>query len=236
MRKLTRCAAGIGVVGMLLSGQAMGLDAVTACQDISQPTTAVTACKAAIDSGTWTGRDAAWAWNNLGLALAAERRFLAAISAYSKALELDPDNVAALGNRGNARAALGDMIPALADHSRVVELDPKNASAWHNRGADHEDMGQYKNALADYNQAIALDPAHVGAHIGRATANCKMGRVKTSAQARLDAVSKGLIDATELQVQLQKEGFYRGKIDGVFGKGSRAALRAWTRKGCLAPA
>ena len=225
-----------GGIAVLLNGPAVALDVVAACQNVAQPATAAQACQTAIDSGTWSGRDVAWAWNNLGLAHAADRRFLAAISAYTKALELDPDNTAALSNRGTAHAALGDLIPALADHSKVVELDPKSASAWHNRGTDREDMGQHKKALADYNQAIALDPKHVGAHIGRATANCKLGRVKTSAKARLDAVNKGLIDATDLQVQLQSEGFYRGKIDGVFGKGSRAALRAWTREGCLAPA
>ena len=35
---------------------------------------------------------------------------------------------------------------------------------------------------------------------------------------------------------LQAEGFYKGAIDGLFGKGSRAALWAWTRNGCLAGA
>ncbi|MEM7061095.1 MAG: tetratricopeptide repeat protein [Pseudomonadota bacterium] len=206
---------------------------ITPCQAITTPAQAITACEAAIASGRWSGKDLAWAWNNLGLAQAAERRFLAAIKAYDEALALDPDYAAALANRGNTHAALGDLIPALADHERVVALTPKDASAWMNRGADHEDMGQYKKALADYNQAIKLDPDHRGAHIGRATANCKLGRSKTSAKHRLAAITKGLIDPTEMQVVLQKEGFYRGKIDGIFGKGSRAALRQWTRKGCL---
>lgn len=246
---LKRCSTGGWILaGLLMAGaSAQGKEAanpsvapapvadpmVRDCQAIGTPASALAACQTAIASGKWTGRDLAWAWNNLGLAHATERRFLAAITAYTKAVALDPDYAPALGNRGNAHAALGDLIPALADHDRVVALTPDDASAWHNRGADHEDMGQYKKALADYDQAIKLDPRHRGAHIGRATANCKLGRTKTSAKHRLAAITKGLVDPTEMQLVLQKEGFYRGKIDGIFGKGSRAALRQWTRKGCL---
>lgn len=241
-------AVGWCLTGVLLAGgHALGKEAanpearptpeidplVRDCQAIDTPASALVACQTAIASGKWTGRDLAWAWNNLGLAHAAERRFLAAITAYTKALALDPNYAPALANRGNAHAALGDLIPALADHERVVDLTPDDASAWQNRGADHEDMGQYKKALADYDQAIKLDPRHRAAHIGRATANCKLGRTKTSAKHRLVAITKGLIDPTEMQITLQSEGFYKGKIDGIFGKGSRAALRNWTRRGCL---
>ncbi|MEM9138812.1 MAG: tetratricopeptide repeat protein [Pseudomonadota bacterium] len=209
---------------------------VRACQAMDQPENAAIACRRAIASGRWTGAKAAWAWTNLGLANAAQRRFLAAIKAYDRALEAVPDYAPALANRGNAHAALGDMLSALADHDRALALEPDNPSAWMNRGADREDLGQYRAALEDYAQAIKLDPRHRGAHIGLATARCKLGQAKASAEARLRAVEKGLIDAKALQVTLQDEGFYKGAIDGIFGKGSRAALRAWTRAGCVAPA
>lgn len=209
---------------------------VAACRALDDPDTAETACRAALDSGAWPGKDGAWAWNNLGLALMAQRRWLAAIEAFDAALVAVPEYAPALSNRGNVHAALGDMQRALADHSRAVELDPSYVAALHNRAVDHEEMGNHRAALADYRAVIKLDPAHAGARIGLASASCKLGRVKASAKARLEAVNGGYIDAVAMQELLKRSGFYRGPIDGIFGKGSRAALRAWTRRGCLPPA
>ncbi len=211
-------------------------DDVAGCQVLDAPREAAAQCSALISAKTTPPADLAWAYNNRGLARAAIGDYLRAIEDYTRALALNPGYAPALSNRGNAHAALGDLLAALGDHSRAIELDPDYVAAWHNRGVDHEELGQYKNALEDYRQTISLAPDHKGSHVGLATANCKLGRVQTSAKARLAAIEKGLLDAVEMQELLKAEGFYRGPIDGIFGKGSRAALRAWTRKGCLAGA
>lgn len=208
---------------------------VVACTAVTDPG-AEAACQRAIDSGTWQGAEAAWAWNNLGLARAAAKRFPAAIEAYSQAIALDPGFAPAWSNRGNAHAALNDLLPAFEDHDKAVALDPAYVAARHNRGVDYEELGRYKEALADYRAVIEMAPSHRGAHVGIATANCKRGRVKASAEAHLVAINRGVITAVEMQERLRDDGFYKGAIDGIFGRGSRAALRAWTRKGCLPPA
>lgn len=208
-------------------------DPVLACQTRQ---TAIAACTAAIDSGTWHGAELAWAYNNRGIAHAARGDALKALADYSKAIELAPGDASAWSNRGSLHATLGDLHAALADHEKALELAPANASAWHNRGVDHEELGQHSKALQDYRKAIELDPGHRGSHIGLATAACKLGRIKASVAARLALIDKGLITAVEMQQILQQDGFYKGPLDGLFGKGSRAALRAWTRKGCLAQA
>lgn len=192
-------------------------------------------CSAAIDSGRWQGRDLAWAYNNRGLAHATAGAYLLAIDDYTQALTLDPAHLGALMNRGNAHAVLGDMLPALADHEAATALAPDRAAAWHNLAVTLEQLGRHKDALAAYRKAIKLEPRHRGAQTGLATANCKLSRIKASSEARLALVTKGLVPATEMQEILQRAGFYRGPIDGIFGRGSRAALRAWTRKGCLPP-
>ncbi|MEO1491159.1 MAG: tetratricopeptide repeat protein [Pseudomonadota bacterium] len=206
---------------------------IAACQRVEATGPAIDACSAIIDSPDWAGARAVWALNNRGLAHAARGNYLAALADYDAAIALDPDNAAAFSNRGNAHAALGDMLKALADHSRAIEIDPKYVSAWHNRGVDHEELGNPRAALADYRQALDLDPDHRGARLGLATANCRLGRAKTSSAARLDAINRGHIDPSAFQRVLQNAGHYRGPIDGKFGRGSRAALRAWTRAGCL---
>ena len=45
-------------------------------------------------------------------------------------------------------------------------------------------------------------------------------------------MEKGLVEPVALQSILKRDGFYKGPLDGLIGKGSRAALRAWTRAGC----
>ena len=230
MRAFALFALGSMLFGFIGSAQA---DRASDCQKPSEPALAIPACTAEIEGG---GVDTVWALNNRGLARAAKGDLLGAIADYDRALSIDPDHAPTLSNRGNAHAVLGDMLKALADHDRAVAIDPDYVAAWHNRGVDHEELGQYRDALNDYRKAISLSPGHRGSHIGLATANCKLGRVKASTEARLVAIQKGLIDAIEMQELLQAEGFYKGAIDGLFGKGSRAALWAWTRNGCLAGA
>lgn len=204
---------------------------VVACQNTE---TGIEACTAAIASARWAGADLAWAYTNRGLAWAARGDLLKALADHAKAIELAPNDPAGWTNRGNAHAILGDLLAALSDHERALELAPESASAWHNRAVDFEELGEHKKALADYRKALTLDPVHVGSHTGLATANCKLSRVKASMQLRLEMITKGLVEALDVQRLLKAEGFYKGPLDGLFGKGSRAALQAWTRKGCLA--
>ena len=233
MRQKVLCVV-LFVIG--LGGGVAHADPSASCQDLSNPEAALAACAEAIESGTWKGADLAWAYNNQGLAHAARGDYLRAISSYSEALSLKPDFAPAYSNRGNAHAELGDMLKALADHEQAVSFDPGFVAARHNLAVDREQLGQYRAALQDYRAVIKMAPGHRGSHVGLATASCKLGRVKASAEARLRAIEKGVLDPTDMQVLLQTEGFYRGPIDGIFGKGSRAALWAWTRKGCLAGA
>lgn len=211
-------------------------DPVTTCAMPEPSPVSLSACTALIDRNDGEPGSLAWALNNRGLAHAAGGAYLAALSDFSRAIQIAPDFAPAHSNRGNAHAALGDMQAALADHETAIRLAPDYVSAHHNRAVDLEEMGRYREALDAYRKVIALDPSHPGSHVGLATASCKLGRVKASAEARLAAVNKGHLDPTEMQQLLQSAGFYKGPIDGLFGKRSRAALWAWTRLGCLARA
>ncbi|MEM7210589.1 MAG: tetratricopeptide repeat protein [Pseudomonadota bacterium] len=196
--------------------------------------TGVEGCTAAIQSGYWQGDALAWAYTNRGLAHAATGQMLSAIADHSEAIKLRPDDPAGWTNRGNAHAVLGDLFAALKDHEMALDLAPTSASAWHNKAVDLEELGRHREALEGYRKALALDPGHRGSHLGLATASCKLSRVNASVKARLSMLERGLLDARAFQQQLKQDGFYGGPLDGLFGKGSRAALRAWTRKGCLA--
>ncbi len=226
------CVMFMSAVPQSVGGVEVTADVAT-CQRISDTEPAITACTTIIEKPDAEGAGAAWAFNNRALAYAARGDYLTALADYNAAIARNAEYAPAFSNRGNAHAALGDMVRALADHNRAIEIDPDYVAAWHNRGVDNEEMGNPRAAIEDYRKALSLDPDHRGSRIGIATANCRLGRAKTSAKARLEAITRGHIDAAEFQVILQMAGHYRGEIDGKFGRGSRAALRAWTRAGCL---
>jgi len=64
-------------------------------------------------------------WNNLGLALAYQRRAAEALEAFERALALDPGYALALVNRGRAKKDLGDRAGAREDLEAALRLlDP----------------------------------------------------------------------------------------------------------------
>ena len=63
-------------------------------------------------------------WLELGLARAAAKEWGAAIQAYDRAIELEPDHVKAHHNLANVYFRKGDFEPAAANYGRALELDP----------------------------------------------------------------------------------------------------------------
>jgi tetratricopeptide (TPR) repeat protein len=82
----------------------------------------------------------------------------AAVSAYTKALEVDPDSVRARSGRGYARAVATDYEGALEDLSRVLQHDPDLPRARRLRGIVYENLGRWDEALADYDAIIEDEP------------------------------------------------------------------------------
>jgi tetratricopeptide (TPR) repeat protein len=79
-----------------------------------------------------------------------------AIEAFTKAIELKPDDADAYFNRGNAKFKLGDKKGAIDDYNQVIKLKPDYASAYCNRGINKSDLGDKKRAIDDYNLAAKL--------------------------------------------------------------------------------
>ena len=69
--------------------------------------------------------------------------YYGAISDYTKAIELNPNDAAAYHNRGWSKNKLKDYNGAIADYNKAIELDPNYTDAYHNRGYS-------KNILEDY--------------------------------------------------------------------------------------
>lgn len=104
-----------------------------------------------------------------------------ASQAYRRALEDDPDLVAAIINLANIRYAKDELVEAQALYERAIYLDPTYFEAHFNLGNIHHDHARYSNAEVCYRAALTLNPDYPDAHFYLAVTLEKMGR---SADAR----------------------------------------------------
>ncbi len=105
-----------------------------------------------------------------------------AAQAYRRALDDDPDLVAALINLANIRYSRDELAEAQALYERAIVLDPTYFEAHFNLGNIHHDHARYVDAESAYRQALALNNAYPDAHFYLAVTLEKMGR---SVDARL---------------------------------------------------
>ncbi|MEI6154230.1 MAG: tetratricopeptide repeat protein [Deltaproteobacteria bacterium] len=99
-----------------------------------------------------------------------------AINAFSRAIVMNPQFIAAYNNRGIVYAEKGYYQQALNDYDRVITINPKYAPAYHNRGIAYFDLGNYKQALKDYDRAIKIDPKYAEAYSQRGMTYSYVGK------------------------------------------------------------
>ena len=81
-----------------------------------------------------------------------------AISDYTKAIEIDPNDSTAYYNRGLAKHNLKDYYGAISDYTKAIKLDPRNTDALDNRGLAKHNLEDYYGAISDYTRVIEINP------------------------------------------------------------------------------
>jgi tetratricopeptide (TPR) repeat protein len=139
-----------------MAGPELGDDIAT-CRDRSGDLkTRQDACERLITDNKATGKDLALAYAIRGDALFLKRNTDKAIEAYSKALELDPDNPGFLNARGWAYERRGKDDEAIADYNLALQKRPNFAVVYRNRGTLYLRKGALQSALDDFNAALRL--------------------------------------------------------------------------------
>lgn len=85
----------------------------------------------------------------------------AAISCYSKAFELNPKHIYALGARAAIYLNNKQYQKAIEDLNRVLVLKPACAKAHHYRAEAKRNLSKYKEALDDEIEAVRLDSTNI---------------------------------------------------------------------------
>ena len=117
----------------------------------------------------------------LGIQSSATRK---KIEYYTKALELNPNLVAAYEKRGLLYYYQENYESAIQDYLTYIELAPATGEAYTMVGIGYLKKGLHEPALYYFNRAMELEPEHVKAYANRAETYRLMGREE---EAMLDA-------------------------------------------------
>lgn len=97
-------------------------------------------------------------WVRIGLDRQQHARYREAVTAYTRAIKLDPEFPGFYSMRGFAYSKLGFDKQALTDYNRAIRLDPQAPEAYSLRGALYAKRGDLKKAVRDFTRSLLLDP------------------------------------------------------------------------------
>jgi tetratricopeptide (TPR) repeat protein len=99
-----------------------------------------------------------------------------AAAAYRKALEHDPELVAAIINLANIHYSRDELAAAQALYERAIGLDADFFEAHFNLGNIYHDLGRFAEAQACYLESLRLNPFYADAHFYLAVTFEKLGQ------------------------------------------------------------
>ena len=126
---------------------------------------------------------AAHAWLSIGSLLSEGERKEEALSAYDKALALNPDYADAYHNRGALKSALGQPEAAIADYDEAIR--PRFSSCLlfiTIEGLQGPLLEQYETAISDYDEAIRLNADYADAYYNRGVAKKRTESIRIGYQ------------------------------------------------------
>jgi tetratricopeptide (TPR) repeat protein len=134
----------------------------------ANPSAAIPACSAIIQSGRDTGRNLAVSYSNRGIGWLKEGQLDRAAADLSQAIRIDPSYAPAYNVRGLVHFKQNNPDKAIEDYNQAIRLNPRFVQAYNNRGLAYRSKREPDRALSDLNQAISIDPTYPLAYFSRA--------------------------------------------------------------------
>ncbi len=105
----------------------------------------------------YTTQQLAQEFINCGNALHKLGRSDDAISAYDKAIAIQPDSPTAWYNRGNVLYTSGQKESAIVSYDQALEINSDLYEIWGNRGCALSDLGLNEKAISSHEKALAIN-------------------------------------------------------------------------------
>lgn len=239
IKMMTRGAAGAALLVTTLAMPALGgpVEDARKCAALTGPSNAAEAivyCTQALNSAMLSKKVRKDSFIVRGNAYRYQGQYDKAVKDFDEALLIETNSYDARFGRGLAYAAAKDYQKAIKDFDDILALNSDNAPAYYERGNVYAAMGDYGRAIQDYDQAIRLQPQDADAYYARGMARSRLAQGDLAIADFNQAMALGGDPMIRrLQSYLKAQGKYRARIDGKFGRLSKAALRACVKDpGC----
>lgn len=134
------------------------------------------ACAAIVADKEKSASDRAHAWRVQGVTEFRARNLDKALSAFTSAIELSPDDGESYNNRGLVHQFRKEFDAALADYDKAVAIAPAMTAALVNRSNAHRLKGDVSAATIDAERAVAQGQNFMPAWKARGQARAAQGR------------------------------------------------------------
>lgn len=115
------------------------------------------------------------AYSNLGEAYLSLGKEKEAMSAYTKAIEINGKDTITLAGLAKIYSNKREYEKAISTANRCLLLDPKLVPCYMTKGRALDKQKQYPQAIAQYEVAVKLDPSLSDAHESRCAIAARMG-------------------------------------------------------------
>jgi Flp pilus assembly protein TadD len=106
--------------------------------------------------------------------------YTAAISNFSRCIELDPHNAETYCRRAVCKCRLGNYAGAVTDYNRAIQNSPRDSDYYCYRGQAKAKLDDLAGAIADYTKGLQLDANSAMARTNLATAQKDLAVRKTT--------------------------------------------------------
>lgn len=128
----------------------------------------------------WQGL-AAQEWFSIGRLYQQEGEEKQALSAYNKAISLNPEFAKAYNNRGVVKMRLDQFEDAIKDYNEAIRLKQDFLHAvYQNRGNAKGTLKQYELAIEDFNEAISIKSDYAEPYTSRAQAKLALDQYESA--------------------------------------------------------
>lgn len=111
-----------------------------------------------------------------GVSLSDSGKFGDAISAFSKAIEINSQFAKAYEGRGSAYFMINDFNKAVEDFNEALSLDPLCVDAYSSRGGAYAALGNFEQSVADFNKYLESHSDAAPAYMLRGISYAGMGK------------------------------------------------------------
>lgn len=102
--------------------------------------------------------------------------YLQAIKAYSKVLDINPNNKDALGSRAANHVMAEEYAEAIEDYTRLIEEEREDKKHYlFQRGKAYQRKGDHEEAIKDFTNVISIDDEDEDAHEARMQSYIEIG-------------------------------------------------------------